>query len=240
MIVRYTLENRATTSNAEVGLTTPECIDDGGQFMDTDGSIIGYCDDSKQLGVTCTEITEAELEERKARLANTHECAIRSDGQYSYIEALTDDINGFMVAKAYPSNAVVHYYTNGDSSCEFYSDRAEGRKKYWKGGNIPLDKYSQPDSDSQLLSYYSELVGVNQEWYYFFTTFDNMMSFVNENKPISLNQTLETKMRENPSSVKPNSIDNASYMYVASLSLSASGIKTTTVYVKAEPKDVFS
>jgi hypothetical protein len=47
-------------------------------------------------------------------------------------------------------------------------------------------------------------------------------------------------MRENPSSVKPNSIDNASYMYVASLSLSASGIKTTTVYVKAEPKDVFS
>ena len=240
MIVKYTLENRASSSNAEIGLTSPECITDGGHFMDTEGNLIGYSDGTYPLGATCVEITEAELEAHKAKVANTHECAIRSDGQYSYIEALADDINGFMVAKAYPSNAVAHYYTRGDSSCDFYSERPEGRKKYWKGSNIPLDKYSQPDSDSQLLSYYSELVGVNQEWYYFFTTFDNMMSFVNENKPISLNQTLETKMRENPSSVKPNSIDSASYMYVASLSLSASGIKTTTVYVKAEPKDVFS
>ncbi len=169
--------------------------------------------------------------------------AIRADGHISYAESMLGATNGsdvISVTRHISDDSVAHIYERGDSTCDFYSDRTEGRKKYWKSGNIPLDKYSQPDSDSQLLSYYSELVGVNQEWYYFFTTFDNMMSFVNENKPISLNQTLETKMRENPSSVKPNSIDNASYMYVASLSLSASGIKTTTIYVKAEPKDVFS
>ena len=235
MIVKYQLENRTTATGT--GLTAPECINDGGQFMDTDGTLIGYSDGTYPLGVTCTEITEEELEARKLRLANTRECAVRSDGQASYVESLDNDTNGFMVAKAYPGNTIAHYYKGGDSSCEFYSERTEGRKKYWSQ-NIPAEKYSQPDSDSQILAYYSEMAGVTQEWYYDFTTFEGMVSFVNSHAPITLNPTLEAKMRDNPVSVKATSIKNANCMYLASLEVTASGVKTTTIYVTAQPADL--
>lgn len=238
MIVKYTLETRTNSSNSELGLTAPECISDGGHFADTDGTMIGYSDGTYPLGVTCVEITEAELEVHKAKVANTHECAIRSDGQNSYVEKLDNDINGFMVAKAYPSDAIAHYYQSGDSSCEFYSERTDGRKKYWTGV-VPADKYSHPDSDSQILSYYSEIEGTTQEWYYEFTMFDDMMAFVNSHQPIILNQTIESKMKDNPASVRPDAITNPDFMYGASVEITAAGDKTTTIYVKALTLDVF-
>jgi len=237
MVVKYTLENRATNSNTEVGLTTPECIDDGGHFFDRlDDTLIGYCDDTHSLGVTCIEITEAELEARKLRLSNTHECAIRSDGQHRYT-APADEGDGIMVSKACSGNGPDSYYKieAGDSS--LYSDRAEGRKKY-RRGNIPAEMYSQPDSDSQILTCYSEIEGVTQEWYYDFTTFEVMMSFVNSHKPISLNPALEAKMRDTPLSVKPNLVVNAGFMCLASLEITASGDKITTVYVTTQPEEV--
>ena len=237
MIVKYSLEVRETKSNSEPGLTAPECIEDGGYYGDTEGNLIGYCKGTHSLGATCIEITEAELEAHKAKVANTHECSIRSSNQYSYTESLDEDSKGFMVAKEYPSNTIAHYYNNGDSSCEFYSDRAGGRKKYWSQ-NIPADKYSQSDSGSQILMYYSEIEGVTQEWYYGFITFDEMMAFVNSHKPISLNPTLETKMRDNPKAVRPTSITGSQCMYIASVEITTSGEKTTTIYVTAQPADL--
>jgi len=235
MIIKYTLEHRTIPTGT--GLTTPECISDGGQFADRDGTLIGYSDGTRPLGVTCVEITEAELEARKLRLANTRECAIRSDGQDSYVESLDDDTNGYMVAKVYPGNSVAHYYKGGDSSCEFYSERAGGRKKYWSQ-NIPAEKYSQPDSDSQILSYYNEMAGATQEWYYDFTTFEGMMAFVNSHAPITLNPTLEAKMRDNPISTRPLSIKSAECMYIASVEITTSGEKTTSIYVTAQPEEI--
>jgi len=237
MIVKYTLEVRTNTSNPEPGLTAPECITNGGQFADTEGNIIGYSDGTKPLGVTCVEITEAELEAHKSKVNNTHECSIRSSNQYSYTEAVGDDANGFMVAKTYPGDVIAHYYTNGDSSCEFYSDRGAGRKKYWSQ-NIPADKYSQTDSDSQILSFYSEMTGVTKEWYYEFITFEEMMAFVNSHNPIALNPTLEAKMKNNPLWVRPTSAKTSSCMYIASLEVTAAGDKTTAIYVTAQPKDI--
>ena len=240
MIIKYQLENIATTSNSEPGLTTPECIDDGGYFYDIeDGTLIGYSDGTQPLCASCAEITEVKLEARRLRINNTHECAIRSNGQFSYVEALEDDVKGFMVAKAYPSNITAHYYKRGDSSCGFYSERPEGRKKYWSV-NIPAEKYSQPDSDSKVLVGYSEIVGAAQEWYYEFTTFESMMSFVNSHKPITLNPALEVKMKDNPISVRPAAISDSTFMYLASLEITASGDKTTTIYVNGQPENVFS
>jgi len=237
MIVKYTLENRTTPTGT--GLTAPECIDDGGQFADTDGNLIGYSDGTYPLGVTCVEITEAELEAHKSKVNNTHECAIRSGGQYSYIARVEDDANGFMVAKTYPGNTVAHYYNKGDSSCEWYSERTEGRKKYWTYDNISDEKRSQTDSDSQYLGCYSELEGVTQEWYYNFTVFEDMMSFVNSHAPITLNPTLEAKMRDTPLSVKSEYYyTNPESMYTASLEVTAAGAKTTTIYVKTQPEEL--
>jgi len=243
MIVKYTLENRVTTSNVGAGLTAPECIDDGGYFLDiTDNTYIGYCDGTHPLCPTCTEITEVELEARKLKVANTHECAVRSDGRYSYVEALDGATNSFMVAKAYPSNAITHYYKTGDPTCEFYSERTEGRKKYWSSGNTPTacDSYSPPDSDTQLLLGYGEIEGVTQEWSYMFTTFESMMYFVNNHNPITLPLTLEVSMKNNPSAVRPDAIKNPDFMCLASLEVTASGDEITTIYVKAELEDVFS
>ena len=133
MIIKYQLENRVIPTGT--GLTTPECISDGGYFPDRDKTIIGYSDGTHPLGATCVEITEAELEARKLRIANTYECAIRSNGRYSYTEVLPHTTDGSLAAREYPSKNIVFYYKgnggDGDSSCRLYSERPEGLKKYW-------------------------------------------------------------------------------------------------------------
>ena len=230
MIVKYKLENRTAPGGA--GLTAPECITDGGYFSGRDGTIIGYSDGAHPLGPTCVEITEAELTAHKTRLARTHEYAIRSDGKRRYTEPLDNDINSVIVSKTYPSNVINHLYKVGYGDCSFYSERTEGRKKYWKE-NIPAVGYRQPDSDSQILTLYSEISGVTQEWYYDFTTFDEMMAFVSRHKPISLKPSLEVKMRNKPLEVKPDAIQNPGCMYLASLEVTAAGDKITTIYLTA-------
>jgi len=123
-------------------------------------------------------------------------------------------------------------YKTNDLSCDFYSDREEGRKKYWKSSNyINPDKYSQNDSDAQELAYYGEIEGVTQEWYYSFSTFEGMMQFVDTHKPINLSQPVQTKMKDNPKVTRPSSILNPDHNYGASVEVTATGDKTTSVYV---------
>ena len=63
MIVKYQLENRTIATGT--GLTTPECINDGGYFLDTDDTLIGYSDGTLDLCTTCSELTATELETRQ-------------------------------------------------------------------------------------------------------------------------------------------------------------------------------
>ena len=63
MIVKYQLENRTTATGT--GLTAPECINDGGYFLDTDDTLIGYSDGTLDLCTTCSELTATELETRQ-------------------------------------------------------------------------------------------------------------------------------------------------------------------------------
>ena len=183
---------------------------------------------SYPLGVTCTEITEAELELR----STVKETTIKSDGTiYTTPNISRLSEHGVILPD------IVKIYKRGDLSCSFYSMRNGARKKYWTN-NIPAEKYSQPNSEGQILSYYSEIGGVTQEWYYDFTTFEGMMAFVNSHAAITLNPTLEAKMRNNPVSVRPDAIVNSNCMYLASLEIAASGAKTTTIYVTAQPEDL--
>ena len=170
-----------------------------------------------------------------------NEIVIKSNGKTGYTEALLNSTNvsSFIsVARDMLDDSVINIYKNDDQSCSFYSDRNEGRKRYWIGDRIPADKYSQPNSNEQELSYYSEIEGITQEWYYAFTTFDKMMTFVNRHSPISLNPTLETKMKEQPLEVRPQSIMNPRYMYCASVEITTSGEKTTSIYVTAQPEEI--
>ena len=66
MIIKYQLEHRTTPTG--VGLTAPECINDGGHFLGTDGTLIGYSDGTLDLCLTCVELTAAELEARQVAM----------------------------------------------------------------------------------------------------------------------------------------------------------------------------
>ena len=66
MIIKYQLENRTTPTGT--GLTAPECISDGGYAFDIeDSTYTGHADSTQPLCASCVEITEVELEERKAK-----------------------------------------------------------------------------------------------------------------------------------------------------------------------------
>jgi hypothetical protein len=235
MIVKYTLENRASTSNLEAGLTAPECITDGGYDYDsTDDTYIGYSDGTYPLGVTCVEITDLELEVRDT----PKEISIKSDGT---VYATSTIARFHKYDATLPASAKI--YVHDDPDFPFYSMRGEARKSYYPNmanNNIPAESYTPPDSDGQLLLGYGEIEGVTQEWYYTFTTFDKMMTFVNSHKPISLNPTIEAKMRDNPASVRPAAISNSEHMYLASLEITATGDKVATIYLNAKLKDVLS
>lgn len=229
MIVKYTLEVRTSSSNSEQGATAPECIKDGGYFYDsTDNTYIGYSDGAHPLSANCVEITEKELGERYP----SKEISIKSNG---IIYAAPKIRSFYSYTAVLPINAKVYLYD--DPTCEFYSERPEGRKKYW-GSNSPIAKNNQLDSDSQAFMGYSEISGVLQEWYYKFTNFDKMMTFVNSHKPINLNPTLEAKMRDNPASVRPSALINTECSYLASLEITAAGDKTTTIYFDGGLEDV--
>ena len=229
-LVKYTLENRANTSNSETGLTTPECITDGGYlYADTDNTFIGYSDGRYTLGSTCTEITEEELEARPS----SKEISIKSDGTVYFAPNIS-------LFHKYNDTLSINdkIYKYDDPTCSFYYERPDGCKRYLSGGGMPADKYNQPDSDSQLLVYYSEIVGVLQEWYYEFITFKDMMVFINAHKPISLNSKLEARMKDDPAGNRVSHLLHDDGMYSASLEVAASGEKITTIYVKGTLEDV--
>jgi hypothetical protein len=47
-------------------------------------------------------------------------------------------------------------------------------------------------------------------------------------------------MRDNPLRVRPTSFGDRTFMYIASVSITTAGNKTTTIYVTAQPEDVLS
>ena len=69
MIVKYQLENRTTATGT--GLTAPECTNDGGYFLNTDDTLIGYSDGTLDLCTTCSELTVTELEARQLAIHAT-------------------------------------------------------------------------------------------------------------------------------------------------------------------------
>ena len=161
------------------------------------------------------------------------EVTIKSDGRAGYVEFLIprpSALGVIAIGMDLANDSVIHLYKNDDSTCDFYSEREKGRKKYWHK-DIPTEKYSQDDSDDQELAYYSEIEGVTQEWYYSFSTFEGMAQFVDTHKPINLSQAIQTKMKDNLKCTRPSSILNLDHNYGASVEVAANGDKTTSVYL---------
>jgi hypothetical protein len=231
--IKYKLEER--TSPSGTGLQAPECITDGGYLQDTDGTMIGYSDGVYPLSASCVELTPTEFEVYRHKVEDSRDCTIKSSGETAYTERADD---GTVIAKVAATKVSIHSYLLGDDSCSFYSERSDGRKKYWQRKDITTDRYTQPDSNTQELSHYSEISGITQEWYYEFITFTDMMSFVNSHQPITLNPSLEARMKDDILGARPRAILNQDMNYLASVEVTASGGKITTIYVRALPEEI--
>jgi hypothetical protein len=89
MIVKYELENRTTSTG--IGLTAPECINDGGYFPNTDNTLIGYSDGTHDLGSNCIELTASELEARQLAIHSLTPMMKDGDTPADPMIVMTDD-----------------------------------------------------------------------------------------------------------------------------------------------------
>ena len=126
-----------------------------------------------------------------------------------------------------------------EPDCQFYSDRPEGRKKYWIKGYIPESKYAQPDSEKQQLIYYGEIEGKQQEWYYSFSTFADMVTTIARIAPVTISNNLRNLVLGQPQEYKAEANIGVTHNYMASIEhdVVADEYKTS-VYVFCEPEDL--
>lgn len=148
-------------------------------------------------------------------------------------------LNEDLLAESYDSNdQLLCSYKLNDESCDFYSDRDSGRKKYWSENLTNDYEIDSSDSYDKTLCFYAEIENKLKEWYYSFASSDDMFSFLSGFSSESFSDSLKNAIKVSPEDWRPVSCLNKDHNFLCSVEKNLETNEfTVSVYLSEKPVD---